>query len=352
MKRYRNLTYLLILMVSVSMFNVSCGSETQSKDKEDADTTETIPVEAASVTKGDISAFYSATATLEAEDEARVISKVQGEVEQIFVEEGDYVSAGDKLAKLEDDQLQIEAEQAKAEMMRLKNEYERKQKLFEKKLISAEEFDNARYAYESQKSSYQLVDLRLRYTTVKAPISGVISERQVKKGNMVNTSESIFVITDFDPLLAIIHVPEHEMSKLDEDQPAKLRVDALPDTTFEGKVERISPVVNPETGTFKVTLTVNDPSGKLKPGMFGRINVIHDVHQNTKMIPKQAVMEEDGISNVFVIKDRMAFRSPIKTGYVDGDYVEVVSGLADTSQVVTVGQNSLQDSALVEVIDF
>lgn len=346
------LTYVMLAVLILALGSYGCGTKTQSKDNEDKDSTETIPVEAASVEIGDIAAYYSTTATLEAENVADIVPKVQGEVEQIHVEEGDFVEKGEKLAVLDHEQLKIELDRTQAEMNRLKNEYKRKEKLYNKELISAEEFDNARYAYETQKAAHELARLKLRHSTIKAPFSGVISRRDIKVGNMISTNEPAFEVTDFDPLLAIIHIPEHEMSKLKTGQKAELRVDALPDTSFNAYVKRISPVVDPGTGTFKVTMAVSDPTRQLKPGMFGRINIIYDTHPNTLMIPKQAVMEEDGNSNVFMIDDKMAFRRKINTGYINGDYIEIVSGLEEDQQVVTVGQSSLQDSALVEVIEF
>ena len=348
---HKLLQFILVLLV-LALSSYGCGTKTQSKDTEDTDSTEAIPVEAATVTRGDISAYYTTTTTLEAKNVSDVVPKVQGEVEELYVEEGDYVDKGEALAALDNDQWKLELERARSEMNRLQNEFQRKKKLYEKELISAEEFDNARFSYENQKSEYELAQLKYNHSVIKAPFSGVVSQRYINVGNMTSTSQPAFEVTDFDPLLAVVHIPEHELNKLDVNQKAQLRVDALPDTSFDAHVKRISPVVNAETGTFKVTLAVNDPSRKLKPGMFGRLNIIYDVHPNALMVPKQAVMSEDGSSNVFVVENDMAFRRNIGTGYINGDYIEVVSGIDENQTVVTVGQSSLQDSALVEVIDY
>ncbi|MDR8391804.1 efflux RND transporter periplasmic adaptor subunit [Aliifodinibius sp. S!AR15-10] len=349
----KNLKSLLLLLsvCSLALFN-NCTSETQSKNTGDKDSTAAIPVEISGVTRGSISAYYSTTTTLEAEEEAMVVAKVRGIVESLQVEEGDYVQKGQVLAKLEDEQLKIEAQRAKATMDRLYNDYQRNQELYEKQLISAEQFENAKFEYASQQAAYELAQLNLEYSTIKAPISGVISQRMIKVGNMVNTDEEVFKITDFNPLLAILHVPEHEMSKLNKNQVAYLQVDAIQGQSFQGKVLRISPVVNPETGTFKVTVAVNDNTKQLKPGMFGRIRIVYDTHDNALMIPKNAVISEDGYNSVYEIKDKLAYRKNIETGYINGNNIEVISGLNEGDQVVTIGQSSLQDSALVEVVSY
>jgi len=341
---------LLLSLVSLGLLNSSCSSESQSKDTGDKDTTAAIPVEAEAATRGTISAYYSTTATLEAEEEAMVVAKVRGIVNQLNVEEGDIVKAGQVLAKLEDEQLAIEATRAKATMDRLFNEYQRNKELYEKKLISLEQFENSKYEYESQKAAYELAKLNVEYATIRAPISGVISERFIKVGNMVNTDQQLFKVTDFDPLLAVLHVPEHEMSKLKKNQPAFIQPDAVEGNEFRGEIKRISPVVNPETGTFKVTVAVNDPTRQLKPGMFGRVRIVYDTRENALLIPKNAVMSEDGDNSVYVIRDEMVYRKNIRTGYVNGSNIEVLEGLSENEMVVTIGQSSLQDSSLVQVV--
>lgn len=350
----KNLTNWVVLgtICCLAIFTSSCSSETQSKNVSDKDSTSAIPVEIAEAKVGNISAYYSSTATLEAEQEAMVVAKVRGIIQKLNVEEGDWVKAGNVLAQLEDERLQLEAQRAKATMDRLRNELNRKEELYNKNLISAQEFENAKYEYQAQKSEYELARLQVEHTQIKAPISGIISDRLIKVGNMISTDQEVFKITDFDPILAVLNVPEHEMNKIQKGQQSFIQVDAISGKTFQGKVLRISPTVNPETGTFEVTVSIKDESRQLKPGMFGRVEIVYDTHRNTLMIPKNAVMNEDGTNSVYVINNKIAYRRTINTGYVNGDNIEVLKGLSPADTVVTIGQSSLQDSALVEVVSF
>ncbi len=350
----KNINYWVVsgLIFSAALFTSSCSTEMQSKNLDDKDSTSAIPVEVAYAGNGEISAYYSSTATLEADEEAKVVAKVRGVVKELLVEEGDFVSAGDVLASLEDEQLEIEASRAKATMDRLNNEFSRKRELFEKNHISAEEFENAKFEFEAQKSAYELADLKIKYSKIRAPISGVVSDRLIKAGNMVNTDQEVFKITDFDPLLAVLHIPEHEMNKLNKGQAALMHFDALPGESFIGQVLRVSPTVNPETGTFKVTISISDESRQLKPGMFGRVRIVYDTHPNALLIPKNAVITEDGLSSVFVINNKMAYRKTVSTGYTNGNNIEILNGINPADTVVTIGQSSLQDSSLVEVVSY
>lgn len=343
-------TFLTLAALSIFTLNACSNGEDNNNDNDDNDSTIVIPVEVMDVSRGTISAYYSNTASLEAVEEASVVSKVRGIVQEIRVEEGDQVRAGQVIAKIEDDQYRIEAERAKATMDRMYNDYQRNAELFEKELISAEVYENSRFEYESQKSAYELAQLNYQHTNIKSPISGVISERFIKVGNMIGTDQQVFQVTDFDPIQAVIYIPEHERSKIRVGQRAELTADALPGTLFFGKVERISPIIDPTTGTFKATVYMDLGQEELRPGMFGRVKIVYDTRENTKMIPKAAIISEDEIQSVFVIKDSLAFRKVIRTGYVNGTNIEVIDGLEDGEIVVTTGQGSLADSTKVNIV--
>lgn len=327
-----------------------CGGEAQSKDPSEPTATAT-PVEIATVETGTASAHFSGTASLEAEDEATVVARVGGVVEQIFVEEGQFVESGAPLVQLDDDRLRLEVQRAEVTLAKLQRVYERMETMRDKQLVSAEEYEQTRSEYEAQKVAHDLAKLELEHTTVRAPISGMVSKRHVKTGNMVRANDATFEITDFNPLWAVMHVPERELDKLRVDQPATLRLDALPEKSFSGTVKLISPTVDSETGTFRVVVEIRDPSRTAKPGMFGRVRVQYDSRDNALLVPKSAVIEEDDVSSVFVIRDTVAHRTTVTTGYTDENRVEIVDGLTDGDTVVVSGNSALRDSAAVEVVN-
>jgi membrane fusion protein (multidrug efflux system) len=339
----------LLSVLSATVINLGCGKDSQSMTKDKKDVA-AIPVAVSQVDTGDIAAYFSGTATLEAEGDASVVAKVGGVVKQIFVEEGSYVKAGQVLAQLDDEKLAVQLAQAEANLNKLESDFRRNEELFNKKLVSAEVYQRAKFEYESQKAAFEMTKLDHDYASIRAPISGVVAQRMIKVGNMVLPNTPTFRITDFDPLLAVLHVPEREMSKLRVGQPASLTVDAVSGVEFTGRIARVSPVVDPTTGTIKVTVEVRDPSRQLKAGMFGRVNIVHDVHTNTLLVPKGAVIAEDAESAVFVVQDSVAYRKLVKTGYVNGANIEILSGLQAGDKIVTTGQGSLKDSTKVEVV--
>lgn len=341
---------LVFLMTAVILSLVGCTSQSIARAEEKKQE-EAIPVEVTAVVKGSVSAYFTGTASLEAENEATVVAKVGGVVERIFVEEGDKVKKEQVLAKLDDDKLALDLAEAEARLKQLENEFKRNKELHQKNIISTEIYERINSDFEMQKAKVAQARLMKDYTSIRAPISGVTAERLIKVGNMVPQNEPCFHITDFDPLLAVLHAPEKEMIKLEENQKAILEVDALPNETFTGKILRISPVVDPQTGTFKVTVAVNTPGGKLKPGMFSRVRIVHDVHSDTLLLPKDAVLTEGNESVVFLVKDNIVQRKIVEIGYVNTTHMEIKAGLALGDTVVQTGIGGLKDGSKVEILE-
>jgi RND family efflux transporter MFP subunit len=312
---------------------------------------EAIPVEAAIVESGDMAAFYTGTATLESDQQAVVVSQITGVVLEIHAEEGDFVEAGQVLATVETDRYALEVDRANAALKRLEMDFQRKQELFEKKLVSTEDFERVAAEYEAQKAAYQLAELDLAYTSIRAPISGYISERMIRVGNLVTLHQPVYHVTSYDPLLAVLHVPERELAVLSKGLDVSVALDAWPGEVFQGEVIRISPVIDPSTGTFRVTAEVRDHGQMLKPGLFGRVRILYDLHQDVPVIPRSAVITEDEFTHVFVInEDGNASRRTIQLGYENNGQIEVLAGLSKGEQVVTAGKGSLSDGTRVEVV--
>lgn len=339
------------ILLSTVLLAACQAGEGDSDAASNGDEVAAIPVEIASATRGDILAVYSGTAPIEAFADATVIAKVGGEVRQILVEEGDEVKSGDVLARLDGDRLRLEMEQAGANLRKLQRDYQRNVDLKDRGLISAGDFEKIQYEMEALQATFDLAALELDYTRIRAPIDGVISERFIKVGNTIAINAPTFHVTSFEPLISYLHVPEREYRRIDPGRKASIFVDALAGEEFTATVSRVSPVVDPATGTFKISIEITDPTRRLKPGMFGRINIVYDMHEDAMRIPRSAIVEEAGQSAVYVVADNVAERRIIRTGYADGGQIEVLEGLGETEVFVIVGQTSLKNGSKVSIIN-
>ena len=310
-----------------------------------------VPVETSTPVRGDVTAIYSGTAPIEAFAEADVIAKVEGEIREVLVEEGDEVEEGEVLARLDGDRLRLELNESRARLNKMQRDFERNKDLREKGLLSEGDYEKLQFDLESLQASYNLASLELDYTQIRAPIDGVISERYIKLGNTIRVGDPLYRVTSFEPLVAYLHVPEREYQQITADQPVAIDIDALADTEILATVTRVSPIVDPATGTFKITIEIRDESRRIKPGMFGRMSVVYDRHENVMLVPRSAVMEELGIESVFVVEDNKAVRRTVRTGYGENGMIEVIEGIDDTDNVITVGQIGLKPDATVTVIN-
>jgi membrane fusion protein (multidrug efflux system) len=339
------------ILLSAVLLNACQPGENDKDAESNDDEVAAIPVEIASATRGDIFAVYSGTAPIEAFADATVIAKVGGEVREIFVEEGDEVKSGEILARLDGDRLRLEMEQAGANLRKLERDYQRNVDLKDRGLISAGDFEKIQYEMEALQASFDLAALELGYTEIRAPIDGVISERFIKLGNTIDVNAPTFHVTSFEPLISYLHVPEREYRRIDPGQEVNIIVDALAGEEFIASVSRVSPVVDPATGTFKISIEVSDPTRRLKPGMFGRIDIVYDMHEDAMQIPRSAIVEEAGQSAIYVVADNVAERRIIRTGYAESGQVEVLDGLGETEVFVIVGQTSLKNGSKVSIIN-
>ena len=340
----------LAVLLGLVLNTASCRNG-NAEEEDTADKEAAVPVEIRTIERGDVAAVYSGTAALEADQEAQVVAKVAGEVIELRVEEGQHVKAGELLARLDGDRLRLQSQRARANLAKMERDLARQKELFDKGLVANESIERAEFDIAALKADLELAELELSYNDIRAPFDGVIAERQIKVGNTVAVNQVVFRLTDLEPLIAYLHVPERELSKLHAGQPAQLRVDALGGKQFDGSIARISPVVDPATGTFKVTVETPDPSGALMPGMFARFDVVYDLRKDAILIPRASIVEDEANQTVFVVEDEVAHKRTIRTGLTSGALVEVVEGLQGDEQIVTIGQSGLHEGGKVKVVD-
>ena len=187
----------------------ACQSEQPSQAEDTEEETPPVPVETSVPVRGDVFAMYTGTAPIEAFAEANVIAKVDGEVRELLIEEGDDVSKGQVLARLDGDRLRLELNESEAKLRKLQRDYERNIDLQAKGLISDGDFEKIKYEMEALEAAFNLASLELDYTQIRAPIDGVIAERLVKLGNTISVGEALFKVTSLTPLVAYLHVHRH-----------------------------------------------------------------------------------------------------------------------------------------------
>jgi membrane fusion protein (multidrug efflux system) len=353
------------------------------KAAEDADTA--IPVSIQAAARGSISDLLVSTANLRAMREVDIASQADGVVLAVAVEEGDYVETGKLLASLDGRELEINLalaeqrlaqtkvqresaeirrEKADTQIKNKRDDLKRNEEALAEGLVSDTEVAAMRHQLdelqhdlrieattvreqshriEELESEINKANLMISRTRIVAPFSGRLTERTVDLGQTVRNSDKLFKLGAFTPLFADVHLAEQDSPRVRPDQKAVIRLGATGADEIEGRVVRVSPVVDDSTGTVKVTTELRPTSTAFRPGAFVRVEIQTDTRDDVVLIPKQAVIEEDGGTFVFVEVNSVAERREVELGYQDDTSYEVLSGVNAGDRVITAGQGKLKD---------
>jgi len=342
---------LLVIAGLIFVLRTSQATTTQpDKAKEEKKEEKKQPFEVAVVKNGSISSSLITTATLDPDSQVTLASETNGIVDRILVEEGDRVRQGQIIATLSANEKIAALKKAEVHLQNATNELKRKQTSYDEKLISQVEYDKARYDKEVAQAEVNVAQVEVARTTIRAPFSGIVTQRFIEKGQNINAQTQLFTIVDFEPLEAKIYLPEREIYGLRSKQDVNLTLNAQKDVNFTGRITQINPAVDTKTGTVKVTVEVNNPPAQVRPGSFVDVRLVTQRHDNALLVPKKALAEEAGEQFVFVIKKGVASRQRVETGFLDDRNAEILSGLKQGDEVVVAGQGSLREGSKTEIV--
>ncbi|MDZ7331893.1 MAG: efflux RND transporter periplasmic adaptor subunit [candidate division KSB1 bacterium] len=348
-------------------------------DRSSSRATETevkIPVEVMTVKLGDVVQSLTYSGDIKAETEVKVFSKIPDRIERFFVDVGDEVRRGSPIAKvvattIEQAVRQAEAglAAARAQEANLRVEFERAQRLTNEKAMSPQQFDAIKTQYEAVKAQVEQAEAavktahsQLADATITAPISGVIGNRYYEAGDMASPAMPVVTIVQMDRVKITFYATEEDLGKLAIGQKAAVMVKSYPDRTFEGKVVKISPVLDPLTRMAEVEVLIDNNQRLLKPGMYAQVEVTVGIIKDVIVVPRFAVIENTTLERiegqdrviknyyVFVVDSNKAFQKKLSVQYANHKSLAVSSGVDIGSKLVIAGQNNLRDGVAVTII--
>jgi len=325
------------------------GEEGDNGEEEDEKKEEAVPVEVAELTLGPIEAVLRFSSNLEAESQVKVISQAKRLITQLKAEEGDRVERGQVLLRLQDDEQKSALAKVQSQLAKAEREYSQQERLYEQELISEQVFNDATYEMDQLKIAVEDAERELGYTEVRAPISGTVISRMVNLGDQVQIGQELFELLDFDSIVARIFVPEKHLAELRTGLPARISAKARGAGEHRGAVKRIAPIVDPRSGTIKVTIDVGAQAG-LRPGMYVDVDLVTATHAQAVLVPKRALVYDS--DQVFVYRlgdEHRVERVFVEPRLTDKHNIEPVDGLASGDRVVIAGQAGLKDGALISL---
>lgn len=333
-----------IIYVAAAVMAVSCGNS-NSKTAEQPQTAEVrlpnVAIMAASYKDVPQSDVY--TANVEAYAKNNIAPQSASRIQKIYVEVGDFVRAGQIVAKMDE----VSLNQSKLSMANDSLEYSRIKKLYEQGGVSKSDFDAMELKYNVTRSQYQNL---LENTILRSPVSGVITARNYDQGDMYGGSP-IYVVEQITPVKLYVGISEMDYTRVKKNDTVTLTADALPGKTFTGRIARIYPTIDAATHTFTAEVNVANSDRLLRPGMYARVTVNFGSNHSI-VVPDDCVVKQQGsgVRSVFVLQaDNTVKEIVVTLGRHFGTEYEILSGVAEGDKVVVKGQASLKNGSKVNV---
>ncbi len=288
------------------------------------------------------------TGALTADEAADIASERDGQVASVRVERGSYVVKGAILATLDDREAKAQLDQARANLAWAKAEVERYAELRRRQVVARAEDQRKATDLELAAASLALAEKGHADCTIRAPFSGVVTEKKISAGAYIKKGSPICGLVKIDPLRAELAIPEAAVSSVQVGQKAALAAQSFPDRTFDATVRYIGPSLRSEARTLVVEAMVPNPHHVLKPGLFVTARISLPKSEETLLVPAAAVVTDSGVSHVFVLGPSRIVERIVSIGERYGDSLEVRSGISAGERVVVGPDRRLVDGLEIQ----
>ncbi len=343
-----------LLTATVALGAAGCGEKGQTSSGTGAGARRApriAVVETAPVEVGTIARRVTVSGIVEPIRTVGINTQIAGAILAVEAVEGDVVRAGTVLARLDDRELRAQVASAAASHEMARANFERSERLRERQVITAAEYDRDRTALAAAEAQLQQLRTRLEYTTIRAPITGVVTEKRVEAGDIVGVQTRLFALADVDTMVVRVQVSELDVVQLSPGDAVDLVLDAFPDRPLTGRIRRIFPAADPATRLVPVEVALRQGGERIaRAGFLARIELALGARNNVLLVPAAAVVGDASSAAVFIVQDGTALRRTVRTGLNSEGRVEILAGVAAGDPVVVAGNNGLRDGAQVRVV--
>jgi membrane fusion protein (multidrug efflux system) len=310
-----------------------------------------VAIEVAAVTRGALAREATVAGVLSPVRTVGVNSQVGGALLSMRVEEGDVVRAGQVLAEIDSREIRAQLRSAEASLALAKSTAERSAALLKDRVVTAAEYERDQAAFASAQATVDALRTRLGYSSVRAPLAGVVTEKRNEAGDVVGAQTRLFTIADVSTLVVRVQVSELDITGISVGQAADVSVDALGGASFKGTVRRIFPAADSVTRMVPVEVGLAGTAARqLRPGYLARVTVKLGERSGVLLAPASAVVGSRDARAVYVKVGEKVERRTVRLGQTSGSVVEILEGLQPGDTVVSVGADQLRDGAQVRVV--
>ena len=288
-----------------------------------------------------------------------ITPEYNGILTNVYVKEGQKVTKGQVLARIDDGGLGQQLAQLQIQADLAKTTFERKKRLWDQKIGSEIQYLQAKSSYESQQQAVNQLKQQLAKTTVRAPFSGTIDDIITEQGSVVGAGQTQLIrIVNLDNMYIETEVPERYISNVVAGKNVQVEFAVL-GKTIDTKVRQASDFINPANRTFKVEIAIPNKEKTIKPNLTAKLKINDYTSENALLVPQSIISENaEGEQYVYVVKNKnangegVANRVIIKTGKTQGDVIEVLEGIENGVEIIKEGARSVKDGQTVKVLTY
>jgi membrane fusion protein, multidrug efflux system len=331
-----------------------------------------LTVETTTAKRGEITQQLVVVGNLVGDATVAVVPRAAGRLQDISVRLGDRVTRGQRIAKIEDFELQEQVKQQEAalevsratirqreaDLQLAQTNAERSRNLFARQLLPKQTLDDTEARYQAAVAQLDLaraqntqstarldeLKINLQNTIIVSPVNGFVARRAADPGAFVGQNAPVVDVVDIGQVRLVANIIEKDLTSMQAGDETQVEVDAFPGELFMGRLARVAPVLDPATRTAPVEIEIPNPGFRLKPGMYARVTVKTDERKEALIVPANAVVDTGGRRGVFIAaeNDTVSFR-PVTVGIEDSTQIEILDGLSEGDRIVTTGAAGLRD---------
>lgn len=350
MKRLKIVLTLALGVTLAVVWTSGCGrSESSTNPENNKNASRMMQVSVAEVVPSPMKDVLLLPGETEAWLDVRVGADMGGRVEWIGPQEGDLVKQGELIAKIDVSALKAALDKAEAALNLAEELYDRRLKLFERKIINQEELDKALTERSLAKASFRQAQTEYERGFVKAPISGLVNHLFVDQGEFIDRGKPLVDLVNVDKIKVNVNVPELDVRFLKTGQKAMIRVDAFPERETVGTIDFVAFKADPATKTFPVKVVMDNAGRDIRPGMIARVAFLRRIIPDALSAPLFALVDKGGERVVFVEKGGVVHARTVSIGIIEGDRVQITKGLEPGDRLIVIGQKDVEEGMRVQV---
>lgn len=337
-------------LVMVSFVLYSCGSNGDSETTDKPDEKKLPVVKVITVETSTFADDFRVLGVIKPFASAKVSSEEGGLIVSLTKDKGSYVGRGEIIARLKKDVEMASLEQTEAQVELARMNYEKQKQLYEENATTEIQYLTAKWQYEAAVRGADILKTRLKTGFIRSPISGVVDEKYMNRGEMSAPGSPIVNIIDISKVKISAGVPEMYLPKIKMGQSVNVTVDVLPGVEFEGKISYIAPSLQGSSRTFEVEVIINNKEKLLKPGMNANVLILESTQPNSVTIQQDLIVDYGEEQYVFIANGDVAQKKVLKLGGRNGNMVHILEGLNPGDLLITEGFQALKDGQKIQIV--